>query len=146
MQISSQACKPAIVLQACKVSLQVFRSIALYRFVIGWWLIIHVHKRMGRVSFISRGGLKSLARIFFPLLAQKSSKFFPEYYLIFAFARNGYLKTSRGAAAPLSPMGRTPMSMLVCLQNVWTLTVGHSPSIDKLQSTLPKLNPLRLKK
>ena len=33
----------------------------------------------------------------------------PEYYLIY-LPENGYLKNSRGAAAPRSPMGRMPMT------------------------------------
>ena len=60
------------------------------------------------------GGLKSLARIFFPLIARKSSGFariLPDFFL----PENGYLKNSRGAAAPfpISPMGRTPMVVVV---------------------------------
>ena len=62
------------------------------------------------------GGLRSVARIFSPLLARKSSGFaqilhvfLPEY---------GYLKNSRGAAAPPpppSPPPRTPMNPLLNL-------------------------------
>ena len=43
----------------------------------------------------------------FPLLTRKSSGFarkLPDFFL----PENGYLKNSRGAAAPSSPMGRTP--------------------------------------
>ena len=50
------------------------------------------------------GGLKSLARIFFPLLALKSSGFariLPDF-----LPENGYLNNCGKAAAPLSPMGR----------------------------------------
>ena len=58
--------------------------------------------RTGRVSFGGGGGgLKSLARIFFPHCLHEDWVVLPEYYLI--------LKNSRGTAAPLSPMGRTPM-------------------------------------
>ena len=69
--------------------------------------ILDDHKRTGQVSF--RGAEVSCPNIFFPLLARKSSgfaqilpDFLPEYC---------YLKNSRGAAAPFSPMGRTPMGM-----------------------------------
>ena len=57
-----------------------------------------MHRRTGPVSF---RGLRSVARIFSPLLARKSSgfarilpDFLPEY---------GYYKNSRGAAAPQPP-------------------------------------------
>ena len=47
------------------------------------------------------GGLKSLAGIFFPLLAQKSSGF-PEYYLLFArkWLYEKFKGGGGGAAAP----------------------------------------------
>ena len=59
-----------------------------------------------RDEFCSEG-LKALARIFFPLLARISSGF--ARILCDLLPKNGYLKNSRGAAALLSPMARTPM-------------------------------------
>ena len=67
------------------------------------------HKRTGRVSF--RGAEVSCPNIFFHDSCTKIKWFCPN--ITWFFARNGYLKNSRGggggAAAPLSPMGRTPM-------------------------------------
>ena len=56
------------------------------------------HTRTGRVSL---GGLNSLPRIFFPLLARNSSGF--ARILPDILPGNGYLKNSRGAAAPPAP-------------------------------------------
>ena len=87
-----------------------------------WGVTRHMtgyHKRMGRVSF---RGLKSLARIFFPLLARKSSGF-ARILLDFFLPENGYLNISRGAGAPLSPMGCTPMlAMHSCQKRLWFQT------------------------
>ena len=77
------------------------------------------------------GGLKSLARIFFPLLARKSSGF-ARILLFFLFPENGYLNNSRGAAAPLSPMGRTPMQGSRYFYRISNVQIGLSQfSISK---------------
>ena len=54
-----------------------------------------MHRRTGTVSFGGGGGgLKSLARIFYPLVAQKSSDF--SRILPAFLPKNGYLKISKG--------------------------------------------------
>ena len=65
------------------------------------------HRRTGRVSFGRGGAEVSCANIFFHCL-HETQVVLPEYYLNF-LPENGYLKNSRGAAAPLSPMAHTPM-------------------------------------
>ena len=68
----------------------------------------HLHKCTGRVSF---RGLKSLARIFFPLLARKSSGFvriLPDFFL----PENGYLKNSGGGGGLQPPSA--PWAVRLC--------------------------------
>ena len=65
------------------------------------------------------GGLRSVARIFSPLLARKSSGF---ARILHFLPENGYLKNSRGAAAP-SPQPPPPASYAYASQQ-WRIQAG----------------------
>ena len=79
------------------------------------------HRRTGRVSF--RAAEFSCPNIFCHCLHENQVDL-PEYYLIF-LPKNGYLKISRGATAPLSPTGRTPMMCkLLKWPDVWVNNIG----------------------
>ena len=69
------------------------------------------------------GGVKSLARIFSPLLARKSSGF--ARILLAFWPENDYLKNYRGATAP-SLMHRAPMKVNdqdMITMSVWFLII-----------------------
>ena len=66
------------------------------------------------------GGLRSVARIFSPLLAQTSSGFARILNdFLFFLPENGYLKNARGATAPPPPPPTPPPPRLVRLCLIW---------------------------
>ena len=65
---------------------------------------------------VSLGRLKSLARIFVSIACMKINGF--ARILPVFLPKNCYLKNSRGAAAPLSSMGRMPMILIVGVRNL----------------------------
>ena len=80
------------------------------------------HRHMGRVSFGGGGGWSLLPKYFFHCL-HENQVVLPEYYLIF-LPENGYLKNSRGARAPLSPMGGMPMlSIHILFRSAWYCSI-----------------------
>ena len=60
--------------------------------------LVHIYRRTGPVLL---GGLRSVARIFYPLLARKSSGF--ARILHHFLPENGYLRNSRGLQPPAPP-------------------------------------------